>query len=141
MEQINLQGGQLSLAQLNAIFRTIPEEFDVIDANDIVRWSSANQHRLFARTDSDLGKHVLDVHPGHSQGRVKQVLKEMHEGKRGSISIMIHYHQRPVNIAFYALHDDNGQYIGCVEVTQDVSSHQERGSLWRNIKQMLTKQK
>lgn len=141
METINLNGGSLSIDQLNAIFRTIPEEFDVIDQNDIVQWSSANNHRLFARTDDDLGKHVLEVHPGHSQGRVKQVLKEMHDGKRGSISIMIHYHGRPVNIAFYALHDLDGNYIGCVEVTQDVSNHQEKGSFWRNIKQIFTKQK
>lgn len=137
MDKVNLQGGSLTLEQLNAIFKTIPEEFDLIDENDIVRWSSANRHRLFARTDDDLGKHVLEVHPGHSQGRVKQVLKEMHDGKRGQISIMIHYHDRPVNIAFYALHNDDGKYIGCVEVTQDVSGHQERGSFWRNVKQIF----
>lgn len=136
-EQITLQGGSLNLTQLNAIFESIPEEFDFIDENDIVRWSSANKHRLFKRTDDDLGKHVLEVHPGHSQERVKQVLQQMHDGKRGSLSLIIHYHNKPINIAFYSLHDDSGKYIGCVEVTQDVSNHQEKGAWWHNLKQVL----
>lgn len=139
MPSINLHGGQLSLDELNAIFATIPVEFDFIDKDDIIHWSSANHHRLFKRTDKDLGKHVLDVHPGHSQKRVKQVLAEMHGGDRDSIKILINYHQQPVSIAFYALHNDDGQYIGCVEVTQPVGDFQQRGSLWRNIKQMFNK--
>ena len=35
------------------------------------------RHVLFKRTDADLGKHVLEVHPGHSQNHVKQVLHDM----------------------------------------------------------------
>lgn len=34
MDNINLDGGHLSLEQLNAIFRTIPQEMDVLDEND-----------------------------------------------------------------------------------------------------------
>lgn len=127
-DKIQLAGGTLSLEELNAIFKYIPEEFDFIDEHDIVRWSSANQHRLFKRTDDDLGKNVLDVHPGHSQKRVQQVLDQMHNGKRGKLSLIIHYHKRPINIAFYALHNSDNKYIGCVEVTQDISDHQVKGS-------------
>ena len=140
-ETVKLLGGSLTLTQLNAIFQTIPEEFDFIDEHDIVRWSSANKHRLFKRTDDDLGKHVLEVHPGHSQERVKQVLQQMHDGKRGVLSLIIHYHVKPINIAFYSIHDDSGKYIGCVEVTQDVSGHQEKGAWLHNIKQVLFKHK
>lgn len=139
MESIPLHGGKLQVAELNAIFATIPVEFDFIDENDIIRWSSANRHRLFKRTDADLGKHVLDVHPSHSQERVKQVLREMHSGDRKSIQILIHYHQRPVSIAFYSLHNEDGKYIGCVEVTQEVTAFQEHGALFRNLKQLFHK--
>lgn len=139
MVDINLKGGKLSLEQLNTIFETIPVEFDFIDENDIICWSSANQHRLFKRTDTDLGKHVLEVHPGHNQSHVKQVLHDMHSGDRDSISIMIKHHRQPVNIAFYALRDTKNNYIGCVEVTQNVSKHQVKGSFWRNLRQVLHK--
>lgn len=137
METITLPGGQLTTAELSAIFATIPVEFDFIDDHDIVRWSSANRHRLFARTDADLGKPVLEVHPGHSQARVQAVLDQMHTGKRGKLSLLIHHQGQPVNIAFYALHDSAGKYLGCVEVTQPVADHQEKGGWWRNLKQML----
>lgn len=120
-DKIELIGGSLSVEQLNAIFETIPQEMDVLDENDVVVWSSMNKHRLFKRTEKDIGKTVFEVHPGHSQGHVKAVLKQMHEGKRGKLSIMIHKDGIPVNIAFYSLHNDQGKYLGCIEVTQPVA--------------------
>lgn len=132
-EKIKLKGGSLSIDELNAIFETIPQEMDVLDENDIVVWSSMNKHRLFKRTENDIGKTVFEVHPGHSQNHVKAVLKQMHENKRDSISIMIHKNNIPVNIAFYSLHNDEGKYIGCIEVTQPVTKLQIRGSKWRNF--------
>lgn len=36
-ETVKLLSGSLTLTQLNAIFQTIPEEFDFIDEHDIVR--------------------------------------------------------------------------------------------------------
>ena len=93
----------------------------------------SNRHRLFKRTNADLGKHVLEVHPGHSQGHVKQVLHDMHSEDRDSISIMIKHHGQPVNIAFYALRDDQNKYLGCVEVTQDVSKQQTKGSFYETL--------
>lgn len=75
-DNIKLVGGSLSVEQLNAIFETIPQEMDVLDENDVVVWSSMNKHRLFKRTEKDIGKTVFEVHPGHSQGHVKAVLKQ-----------------------------------------------------------------
>ena len=40
--KINLSGGSLTLEQLDAIFKTIPQEFDVVDENDTIVWSSMN---------------------------------------------------------------------------------------------------
>ncbi len=112
-----------------------------LDENDVVVWSSMNKHRLFKRTEKDIGKTVFEVHPGHSQGHVKAVLKQMHEGKRGKLSIMIHKDGIPVNIAFYSLHNDQGKYLGCIEVTQPVADLQEKGSKWRNVWNMIFKKK
>lgn len=139
MKDIKLQGGHLSLDQLNAIFRTIPQEMDVLDENDRVVWSSMNKHRLFKRTEKDIGKTVFEVHPSHSQKHVKEVLNQMHTGSRSTISIMITKDNQPVNISFYSLHNEAGKYIGCIEVTQPVSNLQIRGSKLRNILNVLKK--
>lgn len=139
MENIKLDGGHLSLEQLNAIFRTIPQEMDVLDENDRVVWSSMNENRLFKRTEKDIGKTVFEVHPGHSQKHVKEVLDQMHAGKRKNISIMINKNKQPINISFYSLHNEHGKYIGCIEVTQAVSNLQVKGSKLRNILNVLKK--
>lgn len=138
-ERIKLNGGSLSVEELNAIFKTIPQEMDVLDERDVVVWSSMNQKRLFKRTEKDIGKTVYQVHPGHSQGRVKAVLKQMHDNSRQALSIMITYHDQPVNISFYSLHNPAGKYIGCIEVTQPVKNLQVKGSKWRNFWQMFKK--
>ena len=112
---------------------------DVLDENDVVVWSSMNNHRLFKRTPADVGKTVYEVHPGHSQGRVKAVLKQMHDNKRKSLSIIITKDKQPVNISFYSLHNEQGKYIGCIEVTQPVANLQVKHSKWRNILNMIKK--
>lgn len=139
MDNINLDGGHLSLEQLNAIFRTIPQEMDVLDENDRVVWSSMNKNRLFKRTEKDIGKTVFEVHPGHSQKHVKEVLNQMHAGNRKNISIMITKDEQPINISFYSLHNEDGKYIGCIEVTQAVKNLQVKGSKLRNILNVLKK--
>lgn len=139
MDNINLDGGHLSLEQLNAIFRTIPQEMDVLDENDRVVWSSMNKNRLFKRTEKDIGKTVFEVHPGPSQKHVKEVLNQMHAGNRKNISIMITKDEQPINISFYSLHNEDGKYIGCIEVTQAVKNLQVKGSKLRNILNVLKK--
>jgi DUF438 domain-containing protein len=138
-DDLKLVGGHLSLDQLNAIFTTIPQEFDVLDEKDVVVWSSMNKDRIFPRTEKDVGKTVFEVHPGHSQERVKAVLNQMHDGKRGHLSLIITKDNQPINISFYSLHDDSGHYIGCVEVTQPIKDYQVKGSKWRNILNILKK--
>ncbi len=120
MIPINLDTGQLTIDQLEAIFSVIPQELDFIDENDIVRWYSDN-HTIFSRQKDVLNKHVLEVHPKHSADRVKKVLAEMHSGTRDSIEMTIPAKGKQVHIAFYALHDAQGQYLGCIEVTEDVT--------------------
>ena len=139
MDNINLDGGHLSLEQLNAIFRTIPQEMDVLDENDRIVWSSMNKNRLFKRTKKDIGKTVFEVHPGHSQRHVKEVLNQMHAGNSKNISIMITKDEQPINISFYSLHNEDGKYIGCIEVTQAVKNLQVKGSKLRNILNVLKK--
>ncbi|ANK60904.1 PAS domain-containing protein [Loigolactobacillus backii] len=137
--KVNLASGTLKLEQLNAIFKTIPQEFDFIDENDIVRWYSNNTNRLFARDTSKLNQPVLAVHPAHSAGRVKKVLAEMHSGERDSIQMTVPAKGKQIHIAFYALHNDSGDYIGCIEVTEDVSEFTKSSKLGNLVRLLRNK--
>ena len=72
MDNINLDGGHLSLEQLNAIFRTIPQEMDVLDENDRIVWSSMNKNRLFKRTKKILVKLFLRCIPAIAKDTLKK---------------------------------------------------------------------
>jgi DUF438 domain-containing protein len=63
----------------------------------------------------------------------------MHAGNRKNISIMITKDEQPINISFYSLHNEDGKYIGCIEVTQAVKNLQVKGSKLRNILNVLKK--
>lgn len=136
--KINLSGGSLTLEQLDAIFKTIPQEFDVVDENDTIVWSSMNEGRLFERTTANLGKNVLDVHAKKSKPHVKRVLEQMHNNERKSLSINLWSKRwsknQPINVSFYSLHNESGDYIGCVEVTQPTKDYQWK---WRRLKNFL----
>lgn len=138
MEPIKLDTGQVTLEQLIAIFKTIPQEFDLLDENDIVRWYS-NNHSLFSRDLSDLNKHVLDVHPKHSADRVKKVLAQMHDNTRDSIEMTIPAKGKQIHISFYALRDKFDRYLGCVEVTEDVTEFVKSSKLSNFLKLLKMK--
>ncbi|MGO2695512.1 PAS domain-containing protein [Bavariicoccus seileri] len=120
-EKITFDTGSLTTRQLEAIFRTIEPEFDFIDDQDIVRWYSNNRERLFKREVSALGQHVLDVHPKHSAGRIKQLLADMHSGNKDYQTVTVPIRGKIMNMTFHAVRDDAGTYLGCIEVTQDVT--------------------
>ncbi|MHC5250062.1 PAS domain-containing protein [Enterococcus sp. HY326] len=121
MSSIELETGKLTIDQLNGIFKVIPQEFDFIDENDIVRWYSNNSMRLFDRDKSALNKHVLDVHPGKSSSRITKLLEQMHSGEISQQIMVIPAKGKQIQISFFSVRDSENNYIGCIEVTQDVS--------------------
>ncbi len=40
---------------------------------------------------------------------------------------MITKDEQPINISFYSLHNEDGKYIGCIEVTQAVKKFASQG--------------
>lgn len=136
MQMIDLETGKIDLDQLTGIFRVIPQEFDFIDENDIVRWYSNNNDRIFGREISSLNQHVLDVHPKHSANRIKKLLADMHSGNKTKVEMVIPAKGKQIQICFYAVYDHEGKYRGCIEVTQDVShlvKQSRLGNLWKLI--------
>ena len=68
---INFFSGKLTLAEVDALFRTMPYELDYINADDEYVWYSPNSWR----DDQRLSHNVLGCHPQRVVPMVKQVLK------------------------------------------------------------------
>lgn len=119
--------GTLPEETLNALLETIPVEFSVVDGSDnVVAW---NKHatRIFKRPHGVVGKNVRDCHPKKSLDKVESILKEMKDGSREKARFWIdlpigpNQEKNKVLIEYYALRDENGKYLGCLEASQNIS--------------------
>jgi DUF438 domain-containing protein len=121
---------RMSEQVVKAIFETLPVEITVIDANDEVIGWNRHDDRLFKRPLTSMGLNFRNCHPETSLSKVIQIVEEMRAGKRDSARFWIDFPMGPktdlksvrhkVLIEFYALRDDQGNYLGCMECTQDV---------------------
>lgn len=123
--------GKFSDRLMEAVLETIPIEFSVLDSNGkVVGWNK-HQTRIFKRPEGVIGKDVRNCHPKKSIDKVEQILNEMKEGKRDKAKFWIdlptgsNKEKHKILIEYYALRDLNGEYLGCLEATQDITDIQK----------------
>jgi hypothetical protein len=117
--------GELPENVREAVLETVPIEFSVLDAQDTVLAWNKHGTRIFKRPESVLGRDVRNCHPKKSLHKVEQILAEMKEGSREKarfwIDLNIDGAPHTVLIEYYALRDENGGYLGCLEASQDIT--------------------
>ena len=123
--------GNLSDNILELLLEALPVEFSVVDENDRVLAWNKHESRIFKRSERVLGRNVRDCHPKKSLDKVETILEEMKERKREKASFWIdlpigeNNKKNKVLIEYYALRDKSGKYLGCMEVTQNISEIQK----------------
>ncbi|MBN1519152.1 MAG: DUF438 domain-containing protein [Spirochaetales bacterium] len=113
--------GSLSPEALAAIFAALPVDMTWVDADDTVRWYSDSPHRIFPRSPAIVGRDVRNCHPGASVGRVVAILDAFRSGARDHEAFWISMKGRFISIEYYALRDQDGSYLGTLEVSQDLT--------------------
>lgn len=113
--------GSLSLAEISGIFNTLPVDVTFIDDKDTVRYFNESSERIFPRTTAVLGLKVQDCHPQKSLHLVNKILDDFRSGNRSVAEFWITLQGKLIHIQYFPVHDKNGKYIGCLEVTQDIT--------------------
>ncbi|MBN2066480.1 MAG: PAS domain-containing protein [Candidatus Thermoplasmatota archaeon] len=119
--------GKMSKEELNAVLETLPIEFSVLDKHDKVLAWNKHQTRIFKRPEGAIGRDVRNCHPKKSLAKVEQILSEMKAGKRDMAQFWIDLplgksgEKHKVMIRYFALRDEQGVYLGCLEASQDIS--------------------
>lgn len=120
--------GNLSKNVLEIMLETIPFEFSVLDENDNVLGWNKHETRIFKRPKGVVGRNVRNCHPPKSLDKVEQILDDFKKGKRDKarfwIDLTVEDKRVKVMIEYYALRDENGKYIGCLEASQDITGIQ-----------------
>jgi PAS domain S-box-containing protein len=92
-----------------------------VDREDTVRYFSDSKDRIFPRTKAIIGRKVQQCHPQKSVHIVDQILNDFKSGRKMKAEFWIPLQGRLIYIRYFALHDKNGDYLGCLEVTQDIT--------------------
>jgi len=121
-EAILLPTGELNLEELLGIFNSLPADITFIDKDDTVKFFSEGPQRIFLRTKSIIGRKVQNCHPPKSVHVVESILKSFKEGKRDSVDFWINYKGKFVYIRYFAVRDRMGNYLGTLEVSQDITN-------------------
>jgi PAS domain S-box-containing protein len=116
---------KLSYEVMEALLDALPVEITFVDEDDRVRYFSKEGKRIFARSRKIIGIKVQKCHPQKSIHVVNQILQDFRNNKRDSANFWIDLEGRKIYIRYFAVRDKEGKYLGCLEVTQDITDIQK----------------
>jgi hypothetical protein len=117
--------GNIGKEVLDAVLNALPVEISFVDENDTVRYFNKNGDRIFPRPPAVIGRKVQDCHPKKSLHKVSQILDDFKNNKKSSAEFWIDLKNRKVYIRYFAVRDKSGKYLGCLEVSQDITDIQK----------------
>ncbi len=118
---IQLPTGGFSVTELTALLNALPFEVTFVDSDDRVRFFNQGKEKIFARGKAVLGRKVQLCHPPKSVHMVQQILDDFRAGRADSAPFWINFKGRFVHIEYFAVRDPEGNYLGTLEVTQDLT--------------------
>ena len=118
---LQFETGSLTKDQLDSLINTLPVDITFIDENDTVRYFNKPEKRFFVRTKAVIGRKVHMCHPQKSLNVVTTILDSFKTGKKDVAEFWITLNDRLIHIRFFAVRDNNGKYMGTMEVVQDIT--------------------
>jgi DUF438 domain-containing protein len=119
--RVQMPTGSFTLEELMAMFSTLPFDLTFVDKDDTVRYFTPGKNRIFDRSRAILGRKVQYCHPPKSVHIVNQIVRDFKTGKQDRARFWINLRGRLVYICYYAVRNAQGEYLGTLEVTQDLS--------------------
>lgn len=119
---IKLPTGKVSAKELSAIFKSLPVELTFVDSQDKVKFFTHGKSPIFNRNRAVIGRDVRLCHPPKSVHIVEQILEDFKSGKEEVAAFWLEMKGIFVHIAYYPLWDEEDNYLGTLEVVQDITT-------------------
>jgi len=120
-DKVSFSSGALTPTELGAILNTIPFDLTFVGADDKVKYFTQGRERIFARNRAILGRNVKMCHPPGSVHIVQKILEDFKSGHQSQAPFWITMNDRFIHIEYYAIRDEDGKYLGTLEVSQDLT--------------------
>jgi uncharacterized protein len=118
---VQLSTGSYDIDELEALFKSLPLDITFVDKDDKVKFFSLGAERIFTRNRAILGRDVRMCHPPSSVHVVEQILSDFKSKKENSAAFWINMQGRFIYIEYFALRGKEGEYLGTIEITQDLT--------------------
>jgi len=119
--EITFEIGSITKDELEAMLNTLPVDITFVDKENKVRYFSQGKERIFPRAKAVIGRQVQQCHPQKSVHVVNQILDDFRDGRRDVAEFWIQLKERLILIRYFAVRSKGGEYLGCLEVTQDIT--------------------
>jgi DUF438 domain-containing protein len=120
-EAIPFDTGSMTAKEVNLLLMRLPVDITFVDKDDTVRFFSQTADRIFTRSKAIIGRKVQNCHPPKSVHIVDRILDDFRHKRRDVAEFWLELNGRFVHIRYFPLYDENGEYIGTVEVSQDLT--------------------
>lgn len=117
---IKFENGLLSAEEIAGIFEAIPGELSFVDKDNIVKFFTKGEERIFTRTKAVIGRSVENCHPHGSVHIVNKIVEDFRSGEKDSEQFWIQMGEMFILIRFFAVRNDKGEYLGTLEYVQNI---------------------
>ncbi|MBM4314932.1 MAG: DUF438 domain-containing protein [Deltaproteobacteria bacterium] len=118
---VDFPTGRVSIDELMIILNTLPVDISFVGADNRVKYFSESSERIFVRTKAVIGREIKNCHPPQSVDRVMTVVEELRSGKSKSVDFWLNIKDRMIYIRYFGIFDGDRNYLGTLEVTQDIT--------------------
>jgi PAS domain-containing protein len=112
---------QQATLEVIGLLNTLPFDITFVDKDGTVKYYSQGKERIFPRTKAVIGRKVTNCHPPASVHIVEKVVADLMSGVKEHEDFWIRMGEKYVLIRYYAVRDEKGEYLGTLEVTQDIA--------------------
>lgn len=118
---VKLESGILSFKEIEALLNTLPVDITFVDKEGLVKYFSMGKERIFPRTKAVIGRKVQNCHPPASVHVVEKIVEDLQSGKKEHEDFWIKKGDTFVMIRYFAVRDNNGEFLGIIEFTQNIA--------------------
>ena len=96
-----------------------------MDENELVKFYSDTDHRIFPRSKNVIGRQVSNCHPRKSVHIVEEIVEKFRSGEQDKAEFWINKPEVFIYIVYFAVRDAEGRFRGVLEMMQDCTHIRE----------------
>ena len=120
---VQLPSGGFTAEELLCILNTLPVDITFVDKDDKVKYFNQSSDRIFQRNRAILNRDVRHCHPPASAHIVDKIVDDFRSGNQSRAPFWINKGGKFIHIEYLALRNDQGEYLGTLEVSHDLTNY------------------